>query len=251
MSSNLAYALTKVQFSRITESTFNKNSDNLIEELNDIYPISVTKQIESVEFQFNRETNEQKTIKNNVPIVTLKSADKKWGVNMTQDHVILHTNAYISFEDFEERFSFILCKIKETMLIKHMEFVGLRYINKFDEDSFSKNFKRNEFLQPNLCGFNMAGSNLASRYADGKLGININSGVTVNNTKLPPDIAELNNDLGSENPILNGAWAHLDIDCYSVNHELIPYDYNNIIETLNELRDRAKSIYCDIVISEQ
>jgi hypothetical protein len=93
----------------------------------------------------------------------------------------------------------------------------------------------------------MAGSNNASRYIDGKYAININSGVTINNTKYPPDLAELVMDLKVENEILTGAWAHLDIDVYTNNQELKPYEHDSVIETLNDLRARAKAVYNSII----
>jgi len=247
MSSNLSYALTKIQFGQITESTFTKNSDSLIEELGDEYPIFVSKKVEQIEMRFDASTGEQSSIKTQIPIITLLSAGKEWGVKITQDHILLHTNAYTSYEDFEAKVSSILKAIKSIMGLRHLAFAGLRYLNKFDEENFSTNFKRPEFLQPAFETFGMAGSNMASRYIDDKYGININSGITVHNKKYPPDLAELIDDLKVENPVLNGAWAHLDIDVYLHEQKLIPYDHDKVLETLSELRSRAKTVYNSII----
>lgn len=247
MSSNLSYALTRIQFGQITESTFTKNSDVLIEALGAEYPIFVSKKIEQTEIRFDSSTLEQSVIKTQVPMITLLSADEEWGVRVTLDHIILHTYNYLSYENFEERVAFILAQIQELMGIRHLAFTGLRYLNKFDETNFSQNFKRKEFLQPTFEKFGMAGSNLASRYVDGKFGININSGVIVNNKKYPQDITELLGDLKVENPVMKGAWAHLDLDIHSREPKLIPYSHENVMSTLGELRARAKIIYNSII----
>jgi len=239
MSSNLSYALTKIQFGKITESTFTKNTDSLIEALVDEYPTFEDKKVEQIEMRFDSATREQSTIKTLLPIITLLSTDEEWGVRITQDHVILHTASYLSYEDFESRISFILTKIKEIMKIRHLAFIGLRYLNKFNEENFSENFKRTEFLQPTFDKFSMAGSNMASRYVDGKYGININSGVTVNSQKYPPDLMELLADIKTKNPILEGA--------HSPEPKLVAYDHHSVITTLRELRSRAKTIYNSII----
>jgi uncharacterized protein (TIGR04255 family) len=228
MSSNLSYALTKIQFGQITKSTFEKNADSLIEALGDDYPIFHNRQINRIELQFNAATNEQKSVTTQLPIISLMSADKKWGVRITQDDVILHTNAYSTYEDFSKKLSTILKNVKAIMNIRHVGLVGLRYLNKLNEENFAANFQRTEFLQPEINGMQMAGSNNASRYIDGKYAININSGVTINNTKYPPDLAELVMDLKVENEILTGAWAHLDIDVYTNNQELKPYEHDSV-----------------------
>jgi len=247
MSSNLSYALTKIQFGKITESTFTKNTDLLIEALGDEYPIFSDKKIEQIEVRFDSATGEQSTIKTQLPIITLLSADEEWGVRITQEHMILHTASYSSYEDFENRVSCILTKIKEIMNIRHLAFIGLRYLNKFDEVNFTQNFQRTEFLQPTFDKFSPAGSNLASRYIDGNYGISINSGITVNSQKYPNDLIELLADIKTENIILNGAHAHLDIDIYSPEKKLVIYNHDSVMATLKELRSRAKIIYKSII----
>jgi uncharacterized protein (TIGR04255 family) len=247
MSSNLSYALTKIQFGQITESTFTKNSDLLIEELGEEYPIFVSEKVEQIEMRFNANTHEQSSIKTQIPIITLLSAGNDWGVKITQEHILLHTNAYISYEDFEAKVSSILKAMKKIMGLRHLAFAGLRYLNKFNEENFSTKFERTEFLQPEFETLRMAGSNMASHYIDDKYGINVNSGVTVDSTKYPPDLAELIADLKIKNPVLNGAWAHLDIDVYLQEQKLIPYEHDKVIEILSELRSRAKTIYTSII----
>lgn len=247
MNSNLSYALTKVQFGQIIDSKFKKNVDSLIEELSTDYPIFLNGEINSIKVEFNSDTNEQSSIRTKLPVIILKSANKKWGVRITQVDVILHTNAYSTYEDFEQKISLILNALEKIMNIRHFDFVGLRYLNKLDEENFSKNFKRTEFLQPNIKGLSMAGSNNASHYIDDKYGININSGVTINNTKFPPDLSDLVIELEQVNPVLEGAWAHLDIDVYKREDELKPYDHSYIMNTLKELRKRAKNAYKSII----
>lgn len=246
MSSNLSYVLSKIQFGRITESTFTKNSDTLIELLNERYPNFISKQIEHVEIKIGPK-GEQEIKKSSIPVITLITADNSWGIRITQDHILLHTSKYSSFKNLESRISEVLTAIETTMKIRHIAFIGLRYINKFNEKKFEACFKRKEFLQPFFDNLSMAGSNLTAQYKDNEISINVNSGVLINNFEYPGDLIELTNDLKLENKTCNGPWAHLDIDAFITNKILQKYKLEDTIKTLKKLNEQANYIYNTIV----
>jgi len=259
MSENLAYVLAKVQFGEITESKFNEAADSVQEELRKIYPIKNDND-KIITFQFDIPTHDsqgQQFSQSSQKILNLSSASKDWGVRIARDNVIVQTKNYEGFEKFKSRIEGLIRVLADKFGIYHTSFIGFRFINNYEldeKDHFSKIYKRQEFLQPDLRldGLLLAGSNHQARYQSGKYFININSGVGIDGQKLAGDLGDLPVDIGFQpTDTLPGVWAHLDIDAvYHKTEGMDEYDLNDVMLKFKDLRNLANQVYSEITYAK-
>lgn len=253
MSNNLVYTLAKVEYGRISDGKFKESVDAVQEELRKDYPVFMPN-TETRVVKIQMTPLGQKVSETVIPMIMLTSPNKDWGVRISPEYMLLHTNNYQSFEEFNPRMGHLLEVVSQAMSIYHTAFVGIRYINKFryiEKDAFTHIFRRQEFLQPELNKMGMLGSNLSAKYQSNDGWLKINSGVTVDTPKLPAELMEIAADLGETNTLLEGAWAHLDIDSFSTQQSLVEYDLDRVLSQLSSLRAHAKSTYQQIIFDTE
>ncbi|HCB0413137.1 TPA: TIGR04255 family protein [Klebsiella michiganensis] len=251
MSNDLVFALARVQFGEVTHTKFAQVGDAIQENLRAEYPFFHSAQdAETFEIQFGPDGQKVKKIE--IPTLTLVSAERDWGIRVTTKDLFLYTNRYDRFQSFEVRMREALGTLAKIFPIYHTGFLGMRFLNKFPyvgERSFTKVYKKPEFLQPTIENYNPAGSNLSAKYKTDVGWMNLNSGITVGGALLPPDIEQFSATLNPKdvNKICEGPWAHLDMDSHKPSNSLIKYDLDKIVETLSELRERANIFYSEII----
>lgn len=259
MSENLAYVLAKVQFGEITESKFNEAVDAVQEELRKIYPIKNDND-KVITFQLDipsQSSEGHQFTQTYQKILNISSANKDWGIRITRDNIVIQTKKYEGFDKFKSRIEYLIEVLSEKFGIYHTSFIGFRFINKYELDEtthFSRIYRRNEFLQPDLKldGFLLAGSNHQARYQVGEYLININSGVAIDGLKLTAELGDLPADIGIQpGEVLQGVWAHLDIDAvYHRVEGMDEYDLEDVINRFKDLRKLANQVYSEITYAE-
>jgi len=257
MNENLIYVLAKVDFGSITESRFKDRADAVQEALRKDYPIVNKNNIlTKIQFDFNQ-SNEHKIQQSNERIINLCSSNREWGVRITQNFLMLQTKRYDGFEKFIKRMQAILAVVEKEFELYHSAFVGIRFVNKYEyngDDDFKDVFRRRDFIQPDLHFENSlkGGSNLQAHYLVGFNNLKINSGVMVDGLKVAADFTDLPNDLGIQgDEISEGVWAHLDIDCfYNEPDVLNDFSVEDITEKYGALRKLANNAYAQIIFSK-
>ncbi|MFR0654922.1 TIGR04255 family protein [Pantoea sp. SIMBA_079] len=257
MNENLIYVLAKVDFGRITESRFKDRSDAVQEALRKDYPIVNENNIlTTIQFDFNK-SNEHKINQSNERIINLCSSNRDWGIRITQNFLMLQTKRYDGFDKFINRMRAILTVIEKEFELYHSAFVGIRFVNKFQyngDDDFKDVFRRRDFIQPELHFDNSlkAGSNLNAHYFAGFNNLKINSGIMIDGPKVAGEFTDLPSDLGIQSDeILEGVWAHLDIDCfYNEPDVLNDFSVEDITEKYSALRKLANEAYVQIIFAK-
>lgn len=250
MSKHLIYMLAKIEYGRISKSKFNEGKDKIIEDLRKDFPhVQHVKKSNTYRFEFKHE-GVPEVVTDTDPVLTLLSSNKAWGIRISPVAIVLHTRQYEGYTDFHERLLNILARVNNSFNITHISFVGMRYVNNFDYDpsyEFKEYFLRMDFLQPMLNSWGRAGSNMTARYGMDTEAININSGVMMNAPKYLPDLIEFASDLDEGNNFREGIFAHLDIDSYYYNDELVDFSFDFISEKTKVLRDNANKAFFDII----
>lgn len=249
MSNDLVFVLTRVQFGTVTNTKFAQIRDAIQEQLREAYPF-LEQRDDSTAFEVQFGPEGQKVSRIEIPSITLVSAERDWGVRVTNSDIYLYTDAYTNFKSFELRLKDILDRLVPIFPIHYTGFIGIRFLNKFSnvgDRSFNNAFKRYEFLQPMVEPYNPAGSNLSAKYQTDAGWMNLNSGITVGGIKLPPDLEQFSVTLNSNNDICEGPWAHLDLDSHKPDKSLVKFDRDRVVGILSSLRDCANKFYSEIV----
>jgi len=165
---------------------------------------------------------------------------KRNSVFLTPEFVSLHTNDYLTFEPFLDRFADVLNAVSDALDITVIERVGLRYID-LVELREGENFE--QYLEPRLLGFpfeqirelefessTFESASVASTAA-GFLAIRCSQ--LPENHILPPDISRSDLDYGSF--LRSGAAAALDFDHYSTEPQ--EFSVDSLIEQFWALHD--------------
>ena len=107
MSNDLVYVLSKIQLGDITHSKFKDSSDAVKEALRKKYPsFGNQNEIRVVDIEMGPQG--QKVQEKLIPMIVLTSAVKDWGIRISPDSIILHTNNYSNFDEFKERMEHVL-----------------------------------------------------------------------------------------------------------------------------------------------
>nr|WP_319553513.1 TIGR04255 family protein [uncultured Vibrio sp.] len=251
MNKHLALVISKIQFGTIPERLFGEAISLIQDRLRKEYPnFSSRDQIQIMDVKINSNTGEQSVNRKSMARIGMTSADMTWGIQIMPDNLILFTTQYTCFDDFFSRMESVLQVAHEALDISHTSFIGIRYLNKLalsGEESEAHLIQRQEFLQPNIGTYTLGGSNLTARYQTDLGWLNINSGVTINAPKYSPDLYDLVAEWQPENEILNGPWAHVDIDSFNGQKQLSVYDKDIVMSQLKKLREHAKKAYISIV----
>ncbi|WP_130100489.1 TIGR04255 family protein [Siccibacter turicensis] len=253
MAEHLIHMLSKIEFGRISRKKFLDSVDYVIESLRKDFPyVLQVREQNSYRFELKIEGTPE-VITETDPILTLLSANKTWGIRISQGFIVLQTKKYEGFTDFINKMSNVIDAVHQHLEITHTSFIGMRYINKFPYipgEEFKDCFKRLEFLQPDMNEWKKAGSNLNARYVVETEALSLNSGVMVNAPKHNADLAELVSDIDDVTEIIGGPIAHLDIDSFFNNGELIEYNKEYIINKINTLRLNANKVFMETVSSK-
>ncbi|MHA6962602.1 hypothetical protein CGX12_17875 [Zobellella denitrificans] len=246
---NPLYVLVKIGIAQIPNKILESKRDDLHEALRQDYPI-IGAVRELHQQMFNITPNGTEVSKDIVPLLSMMDVDKEWAFRIQPDAFFIQTRAYSSYEDLQARLEKVLSLVNESVKVTHYQFVGIRYVNKYSLGNmvdFSHCIARQDFLQPNLAGLSMAGSNLLSVYVDGENTLNINSGVTVNNAALNGDLMDLAQDLGIDPKPLDGVYAHVDLDAHCSLKKPVVFSLDSVLDKINSLRRIAKKAHLEIV----
>ncbi|MFM4897973.1 TIGR04255 family protein [Aeromonas caviae] len=250
--SNLSYVLGKVGFATIPNKTLKDAIDAIQEKLRRQYPvIGAMTTIEYNQIEFSGAGSPQ-TVTISHPVLVMTDADRVFGFRLTPDSLFVHTTSYVTYKDYITKFTEIIDSITSVIELTHVNFIGMRYINKYQWDNqagFSNFVKRGEFLQPELLGLLRAGGNMTSAFLSENKRLVVNSGVTIDSVKYPHDVFELVRDFMIENEVKSGPWAHLDFDSFEPFEKMIPYNINTIINCFSLLHDNIKRAYLDITVN--
>lgn len=248
MSNHLSLVISKIQYAMIPESRFKNEVSAIQDELRKGYPyLSSRNEIQAVDMHINGSTGEQSVNSRVIPRMCMASTDRQWVIQVMPDNIILITTNYSGFTEFTERMETLLHTTHKMLDITHTSFIGVRYINKLSMLDQAHLIKSPEFLQPELCGYARGGSNLTAKYKTADGWLNINSGVSINAPKLAPDLQELISEWQPDNQVLDGPWAHIDIDSFNARQELVEYDSSHVISELGRLRKHAKDTFTSII----
>ncbi|HEH1844145.1 TIGR04255 family protein [Proteus mirabilis] len=254
----LVYVLMKIEFDRISTTDFYQKFDTFSSFLKKSYPISPPiNQIKAFKVDMKNFREEQPEVTQfEIPMMTFLSPEKDFGIRVAPDFLIVHTKKYRGFNDIRERVNSILQALIDTYDISYYSFLGLRYVNKFEyskTSEFDDLIKRTDFLQPKLCDWGRAGSNMTSSYFDltNDIALALNTGVMINAPVVSPDLMEIASDFIEPTKRLDGPIAHIDIDTsFSTDDgSMKPLSVDEIISNLSILRDAANKAYKNIIVS--
>lgn len=243
---HLKYVLAKIEIAELLK--LETSRDQLFEQLRSNYPVADPVAFEEVrEFSFDLKTGSQNL--NNAQsnaVLVFKSADENWSIRIAPKAIFLHTASYVDFKEFIDRFSSILTIVDSIFEINYFKFCGMRYINRYKvgkNNSFTYAIK--EYLtQPDLDPtFQRGGSNLTAAYVINGNNLTVNSGVAMNGRVIPDALIAIAKDVIDINEVLDGPWAHLDLDSTHTPEKLIKFDLATVRQKFTELRDNADKAY--------
>ncbi|WP_272679469.1 TIGR04255 family protein [Providencia sp. PROV032] len=254
----LVYMLVKVEFGRIPDSVFLEKIGHFAHNLRKDYITAPMMHIKAFKMNMNVINNGQPEVTHfEVPMVTLLSPNKDYGVRVAPDFFVVHTRKYQNYSDISERVKKILYSLIEQFDISFYSFLGMRYVNKIKYDNeyeFSKEITRSEFLQPRVCDWPRAGSNMLSNYLDMSTGVavTLNTGIVIDSDILPPELMEVASDIITQPKVLQGPVAHIDIDVNlsSGEGESKEINVDEIINNMSILRNTANRAYKNITKNE-
>ncbi|MGR5048160.1 TIGR04255 family protein [Photobacterium damselae] len=250
MNNYLSLVISKIQYAVIPESRFKSGVSTIQDELRKEYPyLSSRSEVQLVDMHINAISGEQSVNTKVIPRMCMASADRQWIIQIMPDNIMLMTTDYSGFAEFTKRMERLLNITQQTLDITHTSFIGVRYINKISILDDYHLIRSPEYLQPELCGYTKGGSNLTAKYETENGWLNINSGVLIDAPKLVPELQEMISEWQVDNQVLEGPWAHIDIDSFNASQELIEYNSSNIMDKLGRLRKHAKDSFSSIIIS--